>query len=262
MTRAKRTLVPAIAVLAAITCSIATAPQAARPRVTARTRSSWADSETAHRRSSRGGVEPASRLLRATEQRQRPRGRERAEPPDPRPAAGLPVPARRGVAYSEGDRRSADFCVSETGPLSTTSTPCSSPIPSGRAGPGARRPRRPVLRAVMGAPLYGSDRNFGDIPTVSICTNDVICDSAAPSGWIGYLTGAAWQLTASTWTTTRTTAAGSGSTVCSCLGSSGSCREQVRRHPTRIPVSAGPPAAARRSNETSEPTSHPSKAST
>ena len=42
----------------------------------------------------------------------------------------------------------------------------------------------------MGAPLYGSDRNFGDIPTVSICTNDVICDSAAPSGWIGYLTGA------------------------------------------------------------------------
>ncbi len=30
----------------------------------------------------------------------------------------------------------------------------------------------------------------GDIPTVSICTDDVICDSAAASGWIGYLTGA------------------------------------------------------------------------
>ena len=23
-----------------------------------------------------------------------------------------------------------------------------------------------------------------------LCTNDVICDSAAPSGWIGYATGA------------------------------------------------------------------------
>ena len=34
------------------------------------------------------------------------------------------------------------------------------------------------------------------------------------------------------------------------------------RHPTGAPVGAGPPAAARRSNETSEPTSPPSKAST
>jgi cutinase len=42
---------------------------------------------------------------------------------------------------------------------------------------------------VVGAPLAGADRNFGDIPTVSICTDDVICDSFAPSGWIGYLRG-------------------------------------------------------------------------
>lgn len=43
---------------------------------------------------------------------------------------------------------------------------------------------------VVGAPLAGSDSNFGNIPTVSICTNDWICDQSAPSGVIGYLTGA------------------------------------------------------------------------
>jgi cutinase len=43
---------------------------------------------------------------------------------------------------------------------------------------------------VVGAPLYGSDSSFGNIPTVTLCTDDVICDSSAPSGWIGYATGA------------------------------------------------------------------------
>jgi len=62
--------------------------------------------------------------------------------------------------------------------------------PKRKGGPRADGLAGQPYAAVMGAPLYGSDRNFGDIPTVSICTNDVICDSAAPSGWIGYATGA------------------------------------------------------------------------
>ena len=62
--------------------------------------------------------------------------------------------------------------------------------PKRKGGPRADGLAGQFYAAVMGAPLYGSDRNFGDIPTVSICTNDVICDSAAPSGWIGYATGA------------------------------------------------------------------------
>ena len=62
--------------------------------------------------------------------------------------------------------------------------------PKRRGGPRADGLAGQFYAVVMGAPLYGSDRNFGDIPTVSICTNDVICDSAAPSGWIGYATGA------------------------------------------------------------------------
>ena len=62
--------------------------------------------------------------------------------------------------------------------------------PKRKGGPRADGLAGQFYAVVMGAPLYGSDRNFGDIPTVSICTNDVICDSAAPSGWIGYATGA------------------------------------------------------------------------
>jgi cutinase len=61
--------------------------------------------------------------------------------------------------------------------------------PKRQGGPRADGLAGQFYAAVMGAPLYGADRNFGDIPTVSICTDDVICDSAAPSGWIGYATG-------------------------------------------------------------------------
>ena len=39
---------------------------------------------------------------------------------------------------------------------------------------------------IIGPPLAGTDDFFGDVPTVTICTDDVICDSAAPSGWLGY----------------------------------------------------------------------------
>ena len=62
--------------------------------------------------------------------------------------------------------------------------------PKRKGGPRADGLAGQFYAGVMGAPLYGADRNFGDIPTVSICTDDVICDSAAPSGWIGYATGA------------------------------------------------------------------------
>ena len=62
--------------------------------------------------------------------------------------------------------------------------------PKRRGGPRGDGLAGQFYAVVMGAPLYGSDRNFGDIPTVSLCTNDVICDGAAPSGWIGYATGA------------------------------------------------------------------------
>lgn len=42
---------------------------------------------------------------------------------------------------------------------------------------------------LVGAPLSGVDRNFGNIPVVSICTNDFVCDTQAPSGFPGYLWG-------------------------------------------------------------------------
>jgi cutinase len=42
---------------------------------------------------------------------------------------------------------------------------------------------------VVGPPLAGVDRFFGDIRTVSICTDDFVCDTQAPSGLPGYLWG-------------------------------------------------------------------------
>ena len=38
-------------------------------------------------------------------------------------------------------------------------------------------------------PTSGVDQNFGDIPTTSVCTGDMICDTSAPSGIGGYLSG-------------------------------------------------------------------------
>ncbi|MFC4493263.1 cutinase family protein [Streptomyces ovatisporus] len=45
------------------------------------------------------------------------------------------------------------------------------------------------LGQIAGPPTSGVDQNFGNIPTTSVCTGDVICDSSAPSGWGGYLNG-------------------------------------------------------------------------
>ena len=42
---------------------------------------------------------------------------------------------------------------------------------------------------IVGFPLVGVDNFFGNVPTVTICTDDIICDSTAPSGWLGYYPG-------------------------------------------------------------------------
>jgi cutinase len=42
---------------------------------------------------------------------------------------------------------------------------------------------------IVGYPLAGVDNFYGNVPTVTICTDDVICDSTAPSGWLGYYPG-------------------------------------------------------------------------
>jgi cutinase len=61
--------------------------------------------------------------------------------------------------------------------------------PKRAAGPGAAGLAGQPYSGIIGAPLAGSDISFGNIPTVTICTDDVICDSTAASGWIGYLQG-------------------------------------------------------------------------
>jgi cutinase len=58
--------------------------------------------------------------------------------------------------------------------------------PKRDAGPGAAGLSGQPITQVVGAPTAGADRNFGNIPTVSVCTDDVICDSSARSGWGGY----------------------------------------------------------------------------
>lgn len=59
--------------------------------------------------------------------------------------------------------------------------------PAGHGSPGlAGQP----YSGIVGAPLVGVDTFFGNVPTVSICTDDIICDGTAPSGWLGYATGA------------------------------------------------------------------------
>jgi cutinase len=61
--------------------------------------------------------------------------------------------------------------------------------PKRKAGPGASGLAGQWYSGVVGPPLAGADNAFGDIPTVTICTDDVICDSTAASGWPGYIGG-------------------------------------------------------------------------
>ncbi|WP_350279936.1 cutinase family protein [Kribbella sp. HUAS MG21] len=60
--------------------------------------------------------------------------------------------------------------------------------PKRAAGPGAPgAAAHPLVAPVVGAPLAGADNNFGDIPTLTLCTDDIICDANATSGLPGYL---------------------------------------------------------------------------
>jgi cutinase len=58
--------------------------------------------------------------------------------------------------------------------------------PKRAANPGASGLAGQWYSGVVGAPLAGADNFFGNIPTVTICTDDIICDSTAASGWLGY----------------------------------------------------------------------------
>lgn len=58
--------------------------------------------------------------------------------------------------------------------------------PKRAAGPGASGLAGQFYSGIIGPPLAGADNFFGNVPTVTICTDDVICDSTAASGWLGY----------------------------------------------------------------------------
>jgi cutinase len=60
--------------------------------------------------------------------------------------------------------------------------------PKRAAGPGGAA-AHPAVAPVVGAPLAGADAYFGDIPVLTVCTDDVICDANAASGLPGYFTG-------------------------------------------------------------------------
>ena len=62
--------------------------------------------------------------------------------------------------------------------------------PKRAAGPGnAGAAAHPAVAPVVGAPLAGADNFFGDIPVLTLCTDDIICDADAASGLPGYFTG-------------------------------------------------------------------------
>lgn len=56
-------------------------------------------------------------------------------------------------------------------------------------------PKRPGgesdgLFVLGGAPIAGTDNNYGGVRTVQVChLDDIICNRGAPSGWIGYASG-------------------------------------------------------------------------
>ena len=59
--------------------------------------------------------------------------------------------------------------------------------PNGLGGNGlAGQAPSKAFGPIVGPPLVGVDRFFGNVPTVSLCADDIICDELAPSGWIGY----------------------------------------------------------------------------
>jgi cutinase len=60
--------------------------------------------------------------------------------------------------------------------------------PKRAAGPGsAGAAAHPAVAPVVGPPLAGADAYFGNVPTLTICTDDIICNADASSGLPGYL---------------------------------------------------------------------------
>lgn len=58
--------------------------------------------------------------------------------------------------------------------------------PKRAAGPGGPGLAGQAGSQIVGPPLVGVDNFFGNVPTVTICTDDIICDANAASGWPGY----------------------------------------------------------------------------
>jgi len=189
MNKTKRALAAALALLAAISCSIALAPPAGAAPCggtytivvgglndrdsmifTGNVSQRVGYSAALNSGSVREGVNELNRLIR-----------------DQRRAC--PFQHAKVVGYSEG-AAVAHIWVSENWATFDNVNAVLISDPKRKGGPRGDGLAGQFYAVVMGAPLYGSDRNFGDIPTVSLCTDDVICDSAAPSGWIGYATGA------------------------------------------------------------------------
>ncbi|GAB2756120.1 cutinase family protein [Amycolatopsis magusensis] len=58
--------------------------------------------------------------------------------------------------------------------------------PKRAGGPGAAGLAGQWYSGIVGPPLAGADDFFGNVPTLTLCTDDIICDSTAASGWLGY----------------------------------------------------------------------------
>lgn len=116
--------------------------------------------------SARSGVDELNRLIR--DQR-----------------AACPGQHAKAVGFSEG-AAVVHTWVSENWPSFDNVNAVLIADPKRAAGPGASGLAGQWYAGVVGRPLAGADASFGTIPTVTICTDDVICDSTAASGWLGY----------------------------------------------------------------------------
>ncbi|RAJ67192.1 hypothetical protein K378_02558 [Streptomyces sp. Amel2xB2] len=91
------------------------------------------------------------------------------------------------VGYSQGAAVVHTWTAENAGTIdNVNSVLIADPKRQGGPGTGTDGLSGQWYAGVVGTPTAGSDQNFGTIPTTSVCTDDVICDSSAPSGWIGY----------------------------------------------------------------------------
>ena len=99
--------------------------------------------------------------------------------------AACPAQHAKAIGFSEG-AAVVHTWVTENWPTFDNVNAVLIADPKRNAGPGASGLSGQWYAGVVGPPLAGADNFFGDIPTVTICTDDVICDSTAASGWLGY----------------------------------------------------------------------------